>query len=389
MPNPTLSDKILKATLSAYVKANGPARSLYVVGREIGMSGETLKRRLDMAEARGIPVPPRSYVETAPRGATLRAQQASRAAKEDKERSAPAFEVSDIPDDDLDADEIVAQAKAAFRQKKAHELARRLIPVQVRVPGPIGILHFGDPHVDDPGTDLELLDRHSDLTRDYSFVVGANVGDTTNNWIGRLAALYASQNMSRSRAVKVAERFIRRTKWLYMIGGNHDLWSGADDPIRWISRSAGATYQSSECRVELRFQDGDPPIRINARHDFAGSSQWNPAHGPMKAAMMGTRDHILVAGHRHESAHGVVKCPTTGIVCHALKVASYKMFDRYARERGFRDQALGPAAMTILQPYLPDDHPDRVVVVWDPEVGVELLQAMRAARKLPWKKDAT
>jgi len=380
MPNPTLSDKILKTTLAAYVKANGPARSLYVVGREIGMSGETLKRRLEMAEARGMTVPPRSYVETAPRGATLKAHLASKAAKEAK----PDFEIPALPDDDLDADEIVAQAKAAFKHKRAYEQARRLIPVRVNIPGPIGILHFGDPHVDDAGTDLELLDRHSDLTREYPFVWGANVGDTTNNWVGRLAVLYAAQNMSRSRAIKVAERFIKRTRWLYMIGGNHDAWSGDDDPIRWIAREAGTLYQSSECRIQLNFPEGDP-IRINGRHDFAGHSQWNPAHGPMKAAMMGVRDHIMVAGHRHESAHGVVKDPTTGIVCHALKVASYKVYDRYARERGFRDQALGPAAFTILQPHLPDDHPDRVVVTWDPEVGVELLKALRSAQGFPYK----
>jgi len=380
MPNPTLSDKILKTTLAAYVKANGPARSLYVVGREIGMSGETLKRRLEMAEARGMTVPPRSYVETAPRGATLKAHLASKAAKEAK----PDFEIPELPDDDLDADEIVAQAKAAFKHKRAYEQARRLIPVRVNIPGPIGILHFGDPHVDDAGTDLELLDRHSDLTREYPFVWGANVGDTTNNWVGRLAVLYAAQNMSRSRAIKVAERFIKRTRWLYMIGGNHDAWSGDDDPIRWIAREAGTLYQSSECRIQLNFPEGDP-IRINGRHDFAGHSQWNPAHGPMKAAMIGVRDHIMVAGHRHESAHGVVKDPTTGIVCHALKVASYKVFDRYARERGFRDQALGPAAFTILQPHLPDDHPDRVIVTWDPEVGVELLKALRSAQGFPYK----
>ena len=380
MPYPILSDKILKTTLAAYVKANGPARSLYVVGREIGMSGETLKRRLEMAEARGMTVPPRSYVETAPRGATLKAHLAAKAAKEAK----PDFEIPALPDDDLDADEIVAQAKAAFKHKRAYEQARRLIPVRVNVPGPIGILHFGDPHVDDAGTDLELLDRHSDLTREYPFVWGANVGDTTNNWVGRLAVLYAAQNMSRSRAIKVAERFIKRTRWLYMIGGNHDAWSGDDDPIRWIAREAGTLYQSSECRIQLNFPEGDP-IRINGRHDFAGHSQWNPAHGPMKAAMMGVRDHIMVAGHRHESAHGVVKDPTTGIVCHALKVASYKVYDRYARERGFRDQALGPAAFTILQPHLPDDHPDRVIVTWDPEVGVELLKALRSAQGFPYK----
>lgn len=370
MPTPPLTDATIRKTIAAYIKADGPSKSLYVLAREIKISAQTLREHLALAEARGIPVPPRTYKERHV-GMAL---------------SQPAipFEVAALPDDDLDADEIVEQAKRAFRQKKAHEQARRLIPVKVGVEGPVGILHFGDPHVDDSGTDLDLLDRHSDLTREYPFVIGANVGDTTNNWIGRLASLYAQQNMSRTRAIKVAERFIRRTNWLYIIGGNHDVWSGADDPMIWIARTIGSTYQASECRIELRFPEGDP-VRVNARHDFAGHSQWNPAHGPMKAAMMGVRDHLLVAGHRHESAHGVIKDPQTGITCHALKVASYKVFDRYARDKGFRDQALGPAAFTIIDPALPDDHPDRIVVTWDPEVGVEILKAMRAARKLPWR----
>jgi hypothetical protein len=290
----------------------------------------------------------------------------------------PAFDPPVLPDEDIDADEIAAQAKTSFRQRKMHELARRLIPIRVNIEGPLGILHFGDPHVDDAGTDLEALDRHSDLTREHDFVLGANVGDTTNNWTGRLAALYAQQNTSRSRAVKLAERFITRTRWLYMIAGNHDLWSGADDPIAWIAKATGTLYQASECRIELRFPVGDP-IRINARHDFAGHSQWNPAHGLMKAAMMGTRDHIFVAGHRHESAYGVLKCPQTGITMHGIKVGSYKVFDRYARDRGFRDQALGPACLTVIDPLLPDVHPDRVKVYWDPEYGVKQLRQLRAA----------
>ena len=41
---------------------------------------------------------------------------------------------------------------------------------------------------------------------------------------------------------------------------------------------------------------------INCRHDFKGSSQWNPAHGPMKAVMMGVRDAIKVFWDPHAGA---------------------------------------------------------------------------------------
>jgi hypothetical protein len=162
-----------------------------------------------------------------------------------------------------------------------------------------------------------------------------------------------------------------------MIGGNHDLWSGAGDPLKWISKQQNSLYKSSEARIALRFPNG-VEVRVNARHDHSGSSIWNPAHGPMKAALMGTRDHIYVAGHKHESAYSVLKDPIQSITMHAIKVASYKVYDRYAKERGFRDNSLSPCALTVIDPSLPNDHPDMVKVFWEPEVGADYLRWLRS-----------
>ena len=150
-------------------------------------------------------------------------------------------------------------------------------------------------------------------------------------------------------------------------------------PVGIGAVQSGAFYQDSEVRIALRFP-GNREVRVNCRHDFAGRSQWNPAHGPMKAALLGVRDHLLVAGHKHESAYGLVKDPEGGIVCHAILVASYKRFDRYARERGFRDQALGPAAVTVIDPALPPDHPDMVKPFWDPAEGAAFLTWKRGRK---------
>jgi hypothetical protein len=130
---------------------------------------------------------------------------------------------------------------------------------------------------------------------------------------------------------------------LYMIGGNHDAWSGDDDPITWISKRAGTLYQSSaKCGCSLCSRLATPGT-INARHDFKGHSQYNPAHGPMKALLHGIRDDIAIAGHRHESAYSVLKDPDTGRIGHAIKVASYKYFDRYALGGRFQ----GPNAQPV------------------------------------------
>ena len=289
--------------------------------------------------------------------------------------SKPEFTVSNLPDDDIDIDELVEHRIKQFEKKKRHQEATKLIPIKVHIPGVIGILHFGDPHVDDDGTDLDAIRQHGDLTHQEG-IWGANVGDTTNNWVGRLARLYAHQSTSADQAWKLAEWFIQRTRWLYMIGGNHDAWSGSSDPIKWISKQSNTLYQSSECRIGLRFPN-KREIIVNARHDFAGHSQWNPTHGQMKAAQMGMRDHIMISGHKHTSGYGLIKDPSTGKVCHAIQVASYKIFDSYAKERGFRDQSLSPACMTVINPDLPQDHPDMVKVFWDPFEGADFVKWKR------------
>lgn len=286
------------------------------------------------------------------------------------------FEFTPLPDDDIPIEELIKHRKRQFSHKAAHEEAAKLIPIKIKLDGPIGILHFGDPHVDDDGTDLEALERHTALVNKTPGMFGVNVGDTTNNWVGRLAKLYADQSTSAAQAWRLAEWFVKRCDWLYMIGGNHDLWSGSGDPLRWIAKQQNTLYRASEARIALQFPNGQS-VRVNARHDHAGSSIWNPAHGPMKAAIMGTRDHIYVAGHKHESAYSVLKDPASGIAMHALKVASYKVYDRYARDRGFRDNTLSPCAVTIINPAMNDNHPDLVKVFWEPEEGARYLTYLR------------
>ena len=65
---------------------------------------------------------------------------------------------------------------------------------------------------------------------------------------------------------------------------------------------------------------------------------WNTAHGLSKAIQMGWRDHVLTAGHTHVSGYQVLKDPATGLVSHALRIASYKEIDRYAEQKGLPDQ---------------------------------------------------
>lgn len=345
----------------AVLERNGFVRNK--AAHELGMSSRILLTHLSRMKAMGMNIPDTSY----PIGST-------KAFKVDPETRG--FEIKELPDDDISIEDLVAHRKRQFEAKKNHEEASKLIPVKIKLQGPIGLLHFGDPHVDDDGTDIAALERHTELVRNTPGLFACNVGDTLNNWTGRLARLYGEQSTSAAQAWRLAEWFVNRCDWLYMIGGNHDLWSGAGDPLRWIAKQQNAMYKASEARIALKFPNGRE-IRVNARHDHSGSSVWNPAHGPMKAAIMGTRDHLYVAGHKHESAYSVLKDAISGITMHALKVSSYKIYDRFAKERGFRDNTLSPCALTIIDPSLPEDHPDLIKLFWEPEEGVKYLNFLR------------
>lgn len=344
MPTPPLKPELMQEAVDA-VQQHG---SINAAARKLDIPWGTFQHRYSKAVAAGFH----------PGGSV---------AKPKRE-----FEYAALPESELSFDELVEQRIKKYKKKQNYEEARKLIPVKVMVDGPIGIWHFGDPHIDDDGTDIEQLLEHADIVRNTEGLFGANVGDTTNNWIGRLARLWAEQSTTHTEAWILAEGFLRKVDWLYLIGGNHDAWSGSSDPIKWIQRGRSAPYMSSEVRLELRFPNGNT-CRVNAHHDFNGHSQWNPAHGPMKASLMGVRDHLNIAGHKHISGYGYVKDPTSGAVCHSWLVAGYKIFDRYALEKGFRDQRVSPGVFTIIHPDRPNTHPDFITWSHSMEEGLEQL----------------
>lgn len=284
------------------------------------------------------------------------------------------IEIKEVPPE-TDLATLLEYKEKKFERKRGYEEASKLRRCRVKIDGPIGILFHGDPHIDDDGCDIGALRRNSELTMTTEGLFAASVGDTTNNWVGRLARLYANQSTTANEAWLLSEWFVQNNKWLFLVAGNHDAWSGAGDPIKWICRERNAVYQSSEVRMELTFPQGDP-VTINCRHDFQGHSMWNPAHGAGKAAQMGPMDDIFVNGHRHVNGYMMIKQPS-GVISHCIQVASYKYFDDFAKERGFRDQTYAPAVVTIINP-VADRATDKVTVFHDVERGVDYLKWLRS-----------
>jgi hypothetical protein len=296
----------------------------------------------------------------------------SKVYKEIRESKPSDFEVAELPAEDIPTGELLALRKKHFLTKSKAKEARRLIPVTVNVAGPIGIAHFGDPHVDDDGTNIIALERHVEIVNKTDGLFAGNSGDTTNNWVGRLAHLYGQQGTTARQAWQLAEWLFTAMPWLFAIGGNHDLWSGDGDPLKWIARQAGVMYHAHGIRLSLNLPSGRSII-INARHRWTGKSQWNAAHGVSKAVQLGHHDHIVTAGDLHVSGYQVLRDPATRRISHALQIASYKTYDRYAEERGFPDQNVFVCPVTIIDPSYEDTDPRFITTLFDPGEGAEYL----------------
>lgn len=344
MAGPAIDDDVIAATVVAFRRCNESQRA---TAQELGIARSTVKRHIEKAELRGL----------------LKAEKP--------------FQIAELPSDLPSAEELLERRKKDFKRKATARGARKLIPVNVGIDGPYAVAHMGDPHVDDDGTDISKLERHIDVINATEGLFGANVGDLSNNWVGRLARLYGEQSMSAAESWVLVEWLVQSVDWLYLIAGNHDCWSGAGDPVKWMARITSAPYEPHGARLALKSPNGKV-VRINARHDFKGHSQWNTAHGPAKAAQMGWRDHVLTCGHLHTSGYQVLKDPATGLISHAMRVAAYKTFDRYAEEKGLPDQNIFCAPVTIIDPQYADDDPRLVTFIPDLEEGAEYLTWKRA-----------
>jgi hypothetical protein len=346
MPTKPLSDAELQRTLDHY---HG-SKSLMVTARAFGLNHSTIQHRLKMAAAR----------ELTPNG--------------NQE-----FLASRLSDEVLPASDLIARRKAQYAHLSKSKQERLLVPVAVKLDGPIAISHFGDPHVDDDGTDIEKIERHISIINSTPGMFAANIGDTLNNWTGRLARLYSEQSTSAAEAWKLGEWFLQSMPWLYVLGGNHGAWSGAGDPVKWILNNCGGVFDNFSVRLGLKFPNGKL-VRVNARHDFAGHSMWNTVHGALKAATMGWRDHLLTCGHLHTSGYAVLKDPATGLISHAIRVSSYKTWDRYAHEKGLPNQDIFCNAVTIIDPRYDDNDPRLIHTCFDVEQGADYLTWLRSRK---------
>jgi hypothetical protein len=253
--------------------------------------------------------------------------------------------IAEAPPADEPIGDLIARKKAGMERANAHEEWAKLIPVAVQDTLPIGLFLVGDPHVDDDHCDIGRLEH--DLTtvgKTKGFFAG-HVGDFTNNWVGRLARLYANQSTTAKDAQRLVEWMFGLCPSLFAINGNHDLFDGGD-VLTWIIKAG--VHQDHGARMALRWPGGHE-VRIHARHDFPGRSQFSSTHGLKRELLFGHRDHVLVAGHIHVD-EARIEPGADGDVHWMFRVSGYKVIDDFAKERHFHPKRLAPGVALVIDP---------------------------------------
>ena len=108
-------------------------------------------------------------------------------------RELPSFDRWDMPgeqpddlgyddlDDDIPIEDLINERKERFKRLDGKKSRRHTRNVQVKLPGPVAITHFGDPHVDDDGCNWPELLRTVEVVSKTEGMFAGNIGDTTNN----------------------------------------------------------------------------------------------------------------------------------------------------------------------------------------------------------------
>lgn len=290
-----------------------------------------------------------------------------------------AFEVEDLVSEDIPLEELKRRRFEDFERRRAARTARSLIRIKVADDLPLGLAWFGDPHLDNDGTDLKQIYRDADIVRETDGLFGMNVGDNQDLWPGRLMRLYADSTTKASDGWRLTEDFIKTVRdWMAIVWGNHDCWAGPNDPLKFLTRNYVPIRERYDVRIVLEFPNGRE-IRIWLRHNFEGHSQWNLMHGLVKQAKLGAPFHLFVAGDKHVAGHHAEYHSDTAIFWHALRVGSYKKIDSYADALNLRDANTFQCPVTIIDPQA-NSPTGLIKIEYDTADGADRLTWMRQRR---------
>lgn len=238
---------------------------------------------------------------------------------------------------------------------------------------------FGDPHMDNPGCDLDLFhDELRNLDPDQG-VYGICIGDVFDNWVRALAHA-GQQSTDPYCAWIVFEDLMSRYPFLTLILGNHDIWNtGTANALMEFCRGQGILVRRSGGRIIINTGEGEP-LTISARHIWQGSSMYSEAHNLKRAATFGhTSDDIVTGGHYHKGEVREHVRPEDGKVQRLIALDSFKEYDDYANDRGFMSAKRHPVVWCAIDTREPVTSHKRVQPFYDFTEAKAMADHRRAA----------
>ena len=280
-----------------------------------------------------------------------------------------------LPDSDVEIEDVIGMMRRRFVKRYEYTKAKRWREFSVPTSGPYALMLFGDPHIDDDGCNWELLHSHCELAARTKHLYAVSIGDVTNNWTGRLAALYAQQETSVTTARKLIKWLMTESgvPWWLWIHGNHDAWSDGIPIIEGMNVNQ-IVMEDWSAKVTLASPNGHK-LRLWATHNFKGHSMWNKLHGAKRAAQMSDWAHLYVAGHHHNWALHQEEHDERNFTYWLARVRGYKFIDSYADHHGFGHQNNGASILAVIDPTA--DKLNAVTCFADPFEGVEFLAYKR------------
>jgi transposase-like protein len=341
MPTPKMSKAKLKAAVDATLKEG----SVSAAARALGVPRGTMQNRLRKAEAEGLTMAPR--------------------AEPNPSRWRPGAE-------------IVQARKAEYERLRTAGDGRTIRTIHMADDKPYAVFFLGDPHLDNPGTDLALWERWINPLNYRRHIHGFGLGDWLDNWLRVLGHLYSTAETTAPEGWILLEHYLDQIgeHLIASVAGNHDDWSGHSDVLGMLMAKHDVVHRSKSLRVALVGPNGRR-ITIGSRHRWTGNSMWNEVHAIKKAARLGQRDNILVGGDKHISGDGREKDPDTGRITHCFQVSAFKLIDDYADDKGFLDRHVSPAIAAVIDPSRPDADPELVKHFYEPEAAVDYLSHLR------------
>lgn len=292
-----------------------------------------------------------------------------------------------FPDKHAPIETIISRLIEDTERRERREQEEKWFKIYMPDDRPFGMLCFGDPHLG-TSTNWPRLTRDVELCKSTPGLYGLNIGDTTNNWAGRLIREYAEEDISRKTERRLAKWFMAEAgiKWLVWLMGNHDEWQDGADILRLMNIRNRVTMLNWSAKFELHFPNGQK-VRIHAAHDFPGHSMWNITHGPARATrMFGSDADLYVCGHRHDWGIQQFEMSDRGQCPMAIRARGYKRHDFWAKTKGFQESTYGASIMTIIDPTA--GPAGRVLAFADTDQGARVLNSLRGPARAPASRKA-